>query len=255
MIAIFGSVVIAALIGFAGSFDWARFEAETELRSGWNERLWDRKNFCDMVEDFAEVLSDHPTLNRLCARAYVYRALFDRGNSAFASFDDLSDFDEAIRLDANYAQAYANRGSAWICVYRLRGYEVTSERIIYDLKTAIAIAPHSCRVAQAYSILATEYLCVLNQPEVALDVCDMAIANLPEREKIGFYHTRAWIYAQMGRSQPEAENRNAARLLEDRYMWNDRVDSLLIQGSVLFLMLFPVVLILRMGRPRLVNPT
>lgn len=225
------SIIAAGLFSLAAcGWDWNRLEAEFDLRSGWQSYLMQERSFCGMTEDVIELLFDHPTIERLRARAYVARALYSCENIAFASFEEIDDFSVAIKLDPKYVRAYVYRGLAYsqIVSSLLRPPLSVAERADYsklmidDLKTAIELDPHGKSTEIVYDTLFCEYEYQLNQHQNALEICNLAILNLPAselRELRVQYACRAELYRKLGQRDKESEDYRAVKKLDAELGW------------------------------------
>ena len=247
------STIAAGLLSLAAcSWDWNRLGLEFDLRSGLRSYEMQERNFCTMTEDAVELLFDHPTLERLRARAYVARALYSCENVGLALPEEVGDFSAAIKLDPTYARAYLYRGCALSHIAScLRTPSLSrtergeySDLLIKDLKTAIELDPHGKPTEIAYNTLFCEYKYQLNQEQNALEICNLAISNLPASELRalrGQRMCRAELYGKLGQQSKEAEDCRAVTKLDAEIAWAARTERL---GDLIWYSRKPAILAL-----------
>ena len=114
---------------------------------------------------------------------------------------EIEDYNKAIALDPNYAQAYSNRGVAY---YNKRQYD----RGIEDLNKAIAINPN---YAEAYNNRGIVYN-NKGQYDRAIEDYNKAIALDPNYAKA--YNNRGFAYANKGQYDRAIEDYNKAIALD-----------------------------------------
>ncbi|MBS1952775.1 MAG: hypothetical protein JST89_01170 [Cyanobacteria bacterium SZAS-4] len=250
-----GLLVLAAY-----NWDLSRLEAEFDLRSGWNSYQMQERNFCTMTEDIANLMFDHPTLDRLRARVHVARALYSCENIGLAFWDEVDDLAAAIRLDPKYARAYLYRGCtmAHIRTSDATYRDASTKQMIEDFSTAIELDPHGSPTQLAYGYLSTEYLYQFNQPDRAIESCSLAISNLPTsefRELRGQYWLRAKAYGKLGQREKAADDQQSVKRLDaeierEQTGWTDRLDSLVWQSKKPTLILSILTLVWTIRRRR-----
>ena len=145
----------------------------------------------------------------------------------FALPEEIDDFSAAIRIDPKYARAYIYRGCAVSSYYRRQpGYfENQVKQVIADFEMAIKISPQSSYSESAYSILASEYSYGLHQPKKAIEVCSMAVSNLPTSSARHQYCFRASLYCEVGDHQKEFNDYRMARSIERHEFWSDKLSE------------------------------
>lgn len=223
IIVLFGFFIVLGLV-HPWTWDWTWGHLEGKIRAEIFSLDQIPKNISVVTEDLADMV-DHPTLERLQARAYVARALASCDNVCFAIEEEIDDFSAAIRLDPKYARAYLYRAVGRMNIYhRANGRfdEKAQSQIISDLSMAIRLDPHGKRTANAYDLLATEYECGLQQHDKAIEVCNMAIANLPAEKARSLYRFRGWLYGKHGEQQKEISDYQDAKQLDSNFQWLDR---------------------------------
>lgn len=219
-IILFVSIVLG-LFWTTRHWNWAHLEGHIRAEIFSLEQI--PKNVSLVIEDLD--MLDHPTLERLYARAYMARALASCDNVCLAVEDEIDDLSAAIRLDPKYARAYLFRGIGRMHVYHCPGgrfNERAQNEIISDFTMAIRLDPRGKRTANAYDLLATEYECGLQQHKKAIEVCNLAIANLPIQDARTHYRLRAWTYGKLGLHQKEIEDNRMAQELDSKFEWADR---------------------------------
>jgi tetratricopeptide (TPR) repeat protein len=187
-------------------------------------------NVIRMTQDVVDVVVDHPSFERLMARYYLGRALFSCENIAFAIPEETEDFSRAIKLDPRYARAYLYHGVGLLNMNRAFGRhpidaDTAESRIIADLSAAIKLDPKGIRVANAYDILCTEYECGLYQHQKVIEICSLAISNLPLSSASGFYHGRAWAYGKLGQYDQEKEDYRVSKELQSKFALADQIET------------------------------
>jgi tetratricopeptide (TPR) repeat protein len=221
------SFVIVTTLVLVHPWAWDRFNEPLWLKLEFYQLDAKMTNAYRMTDDLIELLADHPTIERLYARAYVARALDSCDYAGLAFPEEIDDFGTAIRLDPKYARAYVYRGCGINHVYHAtHGHIYSENQLISDLNMAIKLDPRGTMTQAAYSVLALEYACELQQYQKALEICDMAIANSSPSDARRHYHCRAWIYGKMGEQLKESHDYKVAQSLDSNLQWADRVNML-----------------------------
>jgi|GEM_PF-6626811 tetratricopeptide (TPR) repeat protein len=204
-------------------------------------------NLVRMRDDLAELLADKPTFARILARIYVARALGACDHAFMAFPEEIADFDRAIRLDPSYARAYVYRGVAVSSYYGRASHYVDGYKksAIADCYKAIELAPKDSFTQAAYSILSAEYECVQHNPQKAIDVCSVEIANSTSGLN-RLYRHRASLYRTMGNEKQAILDEVMAKSFDSSERWSEKCCELSYKWRLfeqLLLLLLPIWLV------------
>jgi tetratricopeptide (TPR) repeat protein len=153
-------------------------------------------------------------LNPRYMEAYVNRGIVKMryGNCRAA----IADLDEAVRLGRREAQVYYNRARGYICLIgtTLPSAEVqpTYRRAILDYSRAIRLKP---RYVRAYVSRGTAYR-NMSKPQKALEDLNKAISMDPRND--GAYYIRAIVYADLKQYRRAAKEYGRAIRVNPKYL-------------------------------------
>ena len=154
--------------------------------------IWSaRKEYDIAIADYNEAIRLDPNY----ASAY-----YNRGNDWGHKMEydiAIADYNEAIRLDPNYASAYYNRGVVW-------GYKKEYDKIISDYTEAIRL---DSKDALAYNGRGNAWQ---DKKEYDKAISDYNEAIRLDPKDASAYNGRAWLWATC----PDAKYRDGARSVE-----------------------------------------